>query len=63
MGCCSEVMQVGYDECFICMWEFYFVYCEGGFCECLIGDVQMLLMCLGCCCVFYLFDLFLLVVV
>jgi cyclopropane-fatty-acyl-phospholipid synthase len=25
------------------MWEFYFCYCEGGFTERVIGDVQMLL--------------------
>jgi cyclopropane-fatty-acyl-phospholipid synthase len=25
------------------MWEFYFCYCEGGFAERVIGDVQMLL--------------------
>jgi cyclopropane-fatty-acyl-phospholipid synthase len=25
------------------MWEFYFCYCEGGFLERVIGDVQMVL--------------------
>jgi len=25
------------------MWEFYFCYCEGGFAERVVGDVQMLL--------------------
>ena len=25
------------------MWEYYFCYCEGGFMERVIGDVQMLL--------------------
>jgi hypothetical protein len=30
-------------DAFIRMWEFYFCYCEGGFEERVIGDVQMLL--------------------
>jgi cyclopropane-fatty-acyl-phospholipid synthase len=30
-------------EQFIRMWEFYFCYCEGGFAERAIGDVQLLL--------------------
>jgi cyclopropane-fatty-acyl-phospholipid synthase len=34
---------MGYDDTFIRMWEFYFCYCEGGFAERVIGDVQMLL--------------------
>jgi cyclopropane-fatty-acyl-phospholipid synthase len=25
------------------MWEYYFCYCEGGFAERVLGDVQMLL--------------------
>ena len=34
---------LGYPAEFIRMWEFYFCYCEGGFAERVIGDVQMLL--------------------
>ena len=39
----SRIRALGYSEQFICMWEFYFCYCEGGFRERVIGDVQMLL--------------------
>ena len=37
------IRALGYDDNFIRMWEFYFCYCEGGFTERVIGDVQMLL--------------------
>jgi cyclopropane-fatty-acyl-phospholipid synthase len=37
------IRALGYDDAFIRMWEFYFCYCEGGFEERVIGDVQMLL--------------------
>lgn len=39
----SRVQALGYPEEFIRMWEFYLCYCEGGFRERVIGDVQMLL--------------------
>lgn len=39
----SRVRTLGYPEEFIRMWELYFCYCEGGFHERVIGDVQMLL--------------------
>ena len=38
----ERVRDLGYSEEFIRMWEFYFCYCEGGFEERVIGDVQML---------------------
>ncbi|MET0660014.1 MAG: cyclopropane-fatty-acyl-phospholipid synthase family protein [Steroidobacteraceae bacterium] len=38
-----QIRALGYDDAFIRMWEFYFCYCEGGFVERAIGDVQMLL--------------------
>jgi cyclopropane-fatty-acyl-phospholipid synthase len=38
-----DVRRLGYPEAFIRMWEFYLCYCEGGFLERQIGDVQMLL--------------------
>jgi cyclopropane-fatty-acyl-phospholipid synthase len=57
MGRRSEVMQAGYDERFIRMWEFYLAYCEGGFRERSIGDVQMLLTRPGCRRASYLPDL------
>jgi cyclopropane-fatty-acyl-phospholipid synthase len=39
----DEVRALGYTERFIRMWEFYLCYCEGGFIERSIGDVQLLL--------------------
>jgi cyclopropane-fatty-acyl-phospholipid synthase len=39
----SEVRALGYPESFVRMWEFYLCYCEAGFAERALGDVQMLL--------------------
>jgi cyclopropane-fatty-acyl-phospholipid synthase len=39
----SEVRALGYPENFVRMWEYYLCYCEGGFEERQLGDVQMLL--------------------
>ena len=36
-----EVKGMGYAKAFINMWEFNFLYCEAGFLERNIGDVQM----------------------
>jgi cyclopropane-fatty-acyl-phospholipid synthase len=38
-----KVRAMNFPETFIRMWEYYFCYCEGGFAERYIGDVQMLL--------------------
>lgn len=38
----DTVKQLGYDERFIRMWEFYLCYCEGGFIERSISDVHLL---------------------
>lgn len=38
----SAVRKMGYPEEFIKMWDYYFCYCEAGFAERYIGDVQML---------------------
>ncbi|SFK30362.1 SAM-dependent methyltransferase [Lysobacter sp. cf310] len=38
----AQVRAQGYDERFIRMWEYYLVYCEGGFREASIGVAQML---------------------
>ncbi|MGL4318497.1 MAG: class I SAM-dependent methyltransferase [Pseudomonas sp.] len=35
--------QLGYDDYFYRMWEFYLCYCEGGFLERTIGTAQLLL--------------------
>lgn len=37
----QEIKDLGYDEAFIRLWEFYFCYCEGGFLERTIGVVQV----------------------
>ena len=39
----TAIRALGYPEEFIRLWEFYFCYCEGGFIERSIGDVQMVL--------------------
>jgi cyclopropane-fatty-acyl-phospholipid synthase len=39
----ERVRALGYPEEFLRMWEYYLCYCEGGFRERYIGDVQMLL--------------------
>jgi cyclopropane-fatty-acyl-phospholipid synthase len=39
----QRVLAQGFDESFIRMWEYYMAYCEGGFHERVIGDLQMLL--------------------
>lgn len=37
----NKVRELGYDECFIRMWRYYFCYCEGGFLARSISTVQM----------------------
>jgi cyclopropane-fatty-acyl-phospholipid synthase len=39
----GQVRALGYPESFIRLWEFYLCYCEGGFAERYIGDVQLVL--------------------
>ncbi|HET9485333.1 MAG TPA: cyclopropane-fatty-acyl-phospholipid synthase family protein [Xanthomonadales bacterium] len=39
----AKVRELGYSERFVRMWDYYLCYCEGGFVERSIGDVQMLL--------------------
>ncbi len=39
----GQVRSLGYSDRFIRMWRWYFAYCEGGFVERSIGDVQMLM--------------------
>ncbi|MEQ1308565.1 cyclopropane-fatty-acyl-phospholipid synthase family protein [Acinetobacter bereziniae] len=38
----EQVLELGFDENFIRMWDFYLCYCEGGFKEGVISDVHML---------------------
>ncbi|MEZ5473672.1 MAG: cyclopropane-fatty-acyl-phospholipid synthase family protein [Steroidobacteraceae bacterium] len=44
----SAVRKLGYPESFVRLWEYYLCYCEGGFAERQLGDVQMLLTKPGC---------------
>jgi cyclopropane-fatty-acyl-phospholipid synthase len=39
----SKVKALGFSETFVRMWEYYLCYCEGGFAERYINDVQMIL--------------------
>jgi len=41
MDVLPKVREMGYSKAFINMWEFYFLYCEAGFLERNIGDVQL----------------------
>ena len=45
----DDLRDMGFSDAFIRMWEFYFCYCEAGFAERYIGDVQMLLTKPMCC--------------
>ncbi|MGA1375547.1 MAG: class I SAM-dependent methyltransferase [Steroidobacteraceae bacterium] len=38
-----KVRALGYPDSFIRLWEFYLCYCEGGYAERQLGDVQLLL--------------------
>lgn len=38
-----RIQALGYSERLLRTWDFYFGYCEGGFAERFLGDVQMLL--------------------
>ena len=44
----DAVRALGFDERFIRLWRFYLAYCEAGFEERYIGDVQLLLRKPGC---------------
>ena len=39
----DAVRALGYPESFVRLWEYYLCYCEGGFAERQLGDVQLLL--------------------
>jgi len=43
LGKQDEVRALGYPNEFVRMWDYYLAYCEGGFLERSIGDVQMLM--------------------
>lgn len=39
----GRLSELGYDDSFLRLWEFYLCYCEGGFLERTIGTAQLLL--------------------
>ncbi|MCA9783961.1 MAG: class I SAM-dependent methyltransferase [Candidatus Cloacimonetes bacterium] len=39
----TQALALGYGESFLRLWEYYLAYCEGGFREHFIGDVQLIL--------------------
>jgi cyclopropane-fatty-acyl-phospholipid synthase len=39
----EEIRRLGFSERFARMWDFYLAYCEGGFAERYLGDVQMVM--------------------
>jgi cyclopropane-fatty-acyl-phospholipid synthase len=39
----EAVRQLGFDENFLRMWDYYLAYCEGGFRERYVSDVQLLI--------------------
>ena len=43
-----KVRALGYPDSFVRLWEFYLCYCEGGYAERQLGDVQLLLTKPGC---------------
>ncbi len=42
-GQLPQVRELGYSDAFVRLWEFYLCYCEAGFAERQLGDVQMVL--------------------
>ena len=44
----EQVRALGYPEEFIRLWDFYLCYCEGGYLERQLGDIQMVLTKPGC---------------
>jgi cyclopropane-fatty-acyl-phospholipid synthase len=43
MAAQGQILSQGFPDSFLRMWEYYLAYCEGGFEERQLGDVQMLL--------------------
>ena len=42
-GCRDSVRALGYDESFIRLWHYYLCYCEAGFDEGYLGDLQLVM--------------------
>jgi len=39
----DKIKDMGYSDEFLRMWDYYFIYCEAGFRERFIGDVQLVM--------------------
>lgn len=39
----KQIAQLGFDDCFMRKWHYYFCYCEAGFATRTIGDVHLVL--------------------
>lgn len=39
----EKIKEMGYSDEFLRMWDYYFIYCEAGFRERFIGDVQLVM--------------------
>ena len=39
----GKIKKMGYSDEFLRMWDYYFIYCEAGFRERFIGDVQLIM--------------------
>ena len=39
----DKIKDMGYSDEFLRMWDYYFIYCEEGFRERFIGDVQLVM--------------------
>jgi cyclopropane-fatty-acyl-phospholipid synthase len=48
LGNCEAVRRLGYAESVTRLWQYYLAYCEAGFAERRVGDVQLLLARAGC---------------
>jgi hypothetical protein len=44
----AEVRALGYPEQFLRLWDYYLCYCEGGYAERQLGNIQVLLTKPGC---------------
>jgi cyclopropane-fatty-acyl-phospholipid synthase len=42
-GAAPKVLKMGFDQAFLRRWDYYFCYCEAGFLERTVGDLQLLL--------------------
>ena len=39
----DKIKDMGYSDEFLRLWDYYFIYCEAGFRERFIGDVQLVI--------------------